>query len=434
METHNDSESAKLFRRAREVIPGGVNSPVRAFTAVGGNPVFARSAHGCHLEDTDGRQYLDYLGSWGPMILGHAHPEVVAAIKKALERGTSYGIPTELEVLLAEKIHTFFPSIEKARLVNSGTEATMSALRLARAYTGRPLILKFDGCYHGHSDGLLVKAGSGVLTLGLPGTPGVPSSFTEQTISLPFNNLSLLEEAFEKYPGQIAAAILEPVPGNMGVVIPERGFLERILQLGQQNGTVVIFDEVITGFRLAPGGAQEYFSLSAPLTCLGKIIGGGLPIGVYGGQREIMDLIAPQGPVYQAGTLSGNPLAVTAGLKTLEILERDKPYPGLENKTAKLCKGLAESARRSGLHLQVQRCGSMFTLFFNREPVTDFASAARSDTERFGIFFRKMLQRGIYFPPSQFEACFLSTAHRDVELEKTLNHAGEVFTEMAAEN
>ncbi len=430
MKTETLPKSGRLYRRAQKVIPGGVNSPARAFKAVGRDPLFIERAWGCRIQDADGRDYIDYVGSWGPLILGHAHPEVVAEVGKAAGRGTSYGAPTEAEVLLAETIGRAFPAVEKVRLVNSGTEATMSALRLARAYTGRSKIVKFEGCYHGHSDSLLARAGSGVATLGLPDSPGIPAEFAGETLTIPFNNLAALEEAFVRHPEQIAAIIVEPVPANMGVVLPRAGFLEKVLQLAEGNGTVTIFDEVITGFRLALGGAQEYFSLSASLTCLGKILGGGLPIGAYGGRGEIMDLIAPQGPVYQAGTLSGNPIAVAAGLKTLEILEREKPYQQLENNTLKLCQELSRGAQACGVDLQVQRCGSMFTLFFGKEPALDFASAKRSDTERFGLFFRNMIEQGIYLAPSQFEACFLSTAHSDEEIEQTVEKAEEVFRDL----
>ncbi|MGH9342055.1 MAG: glutamate-1-semialdehyde 2,1-aminomutase [Acidobacteriota bacterium] len=419
-----------LFTRAKKVIPGGVNSPVRAFQAVGGTPRFIRSARGCRVIDVEGKEYIDYLSSWGPLILGHSHPEVVEAISRAAAKGSSYGAPTEEEVLLAEKICSFFPSIEKVRLVNSGTEATMSALRLARAQTGRPMIVKFDGCYHGHSDSLLVQAGSGVLTLGIPGTPGIPPQFAEQTISLPFNDTAALRGAFQTYSGSIAAVILEPVPGNMGVILPDQTFLEETLRLAETNGTIVIFDEVITGFRLGRGGAQEHFSLSAPLTCLGKILGSGLPIGAYGGRRDLMENIAPEGPVYQAGTLSGNPIAVAAGLKTLEILEREHPYQQLQAKTARLCRGLSEAAQRNGVEVQVQQCGSMFTAFFNSVPPTDLDTATRSDTKRFAIFFHKMLEQGIYLAPSQYEACFVSTAHGEQEIDRTVDAAEVVFREM----
>ncbi len=425
-----ENRSAQLMERALRVIPGGVNSPVRAFRAVGGKPLFIQSASGCKLRDADGREYIDYVGSWGPMILGHSHPEVVEAIRSAAGRGASYGAPTELEVRLAEKIRDFFPSIEKVRLVNSGTEATMSAIRLARAATGRPMIVKFDGCYHGHSDSLLVQAGSGVATLGLPDTPGVPPSFTEMTLSLPFNNLEAVRQAFDRHPGKIAALIVEPVTGNMGVVAPERSYLQGLLDLAEKHGALVIFDEVMTGFRVARGGAQERYGVSAPLTCLGKIVGGGLPIGAYGGKAEIMDMIAPQGPVYQAGTLSGNPVAVSAGLKTLEILERENPYPRLESVTRRLGEGLAALARERGIPLQTPQCGSMFTGFFNPEPVVDFVSAKRSDTARFGAFFRGMLQRGVYLAPSQFEAGFVSIAHGETEIDETLQAAAHAMDDL----
>lgn len=430
MKTETCPKSAELFRRSQEVIPGGVNSPVRAFKAVGREPVFVKAAQGCRVEDADGHSYVDYVGSWGPLILGHAYPEVVQAVQEAAQRGTTYGAPTEAEVLLAERICRFFPSVEKVRLVSSGTEAAMSALRLARAYTGRSKIVKFGGCYHGHSDSLLVKAGSGVATLGLPDSPGVPAQFARDTLTIPFNDLSALQEALGSHPGQIAAIILEPVPANMGVVPPKEGFLESVLRLAEKSGAVTIFDEVITGFRLALGGAQEYYSLSAPLTCLGKILGGGLPIAAYGGGREIMDLVAPRGPVYQAGTLSGNPVAVAAGVKTLEILEREKPFAQLEERTKKLCQGLSLKAKSFGIDLQVQRCGSMFTPFFGKGPVTDFVSAKRCDEEQFGAFFRKMLENGIYFAPSQFEACFLSIAHGDPEVEETLSKAENALAEL----
>lgn len=424
------SKSHALFDRAQESIPGGVNSPVRAFGAVGGTPRFIESAQGCRLTDVDGNRYIDYVGSWGPMILGHARTEVVTAVQLAATRGTSYGAPTELEVKLAEQICRMVPSVEKVRLVNSGTEATMSALRLARAFTGRSLVIKFDGCYHGHADSFLVAAGSGVATFGLPNTPGVPAQFTEQTLSLPFNRLEVVEDAFAKYPGQIAALICEPVTGNMGVVLPRRNYLEGLISLAKDNDCLVIFDEVMTGFRLAPGGAQEIFGLTPDLTCLGKIVGGGLPIGAFGGRREIMSLVAPEGTVYQAGTLSGNPLAVTAGLKTLEILERDRPYDKLQQRTEQLCRGLKEAASRAQIEVNVQQCGSMFTVFFSPEKVTDFATAKKCDSKAFGRYFTALLENGVYVAPSQFEACFLSTAHDETALEETLAKAELAFQQI----
>ena len=427
MSQHVQTRNQALMERALKVIPGGVNSPVRAFKAVGGNPPFIRSAQGWQLSDADGKRYIDYIGSWGPMILGHSHPEVIEAVQAAAARGTSYGAPTELEVDLAETVCRFFPSIEKVRLVNSGTEATMSALRLARAYTGRPAIIKFDGCYHGHSDSLLVKAGSGVLTLGLADSPGVPEDFAKHTISLPFNDLPALEEAFERNPDQVAAVILEPVTGNMGVIVPDDGYLQGVLDLCREKGAVAIFDEVMTGFRLSKAGAQGRFDLDPPLTCLGKVLGGGMPIGAYGGKSEIMDLIAPQGPVYQAGTLSGNPLATVCGLSTLRILEREDPWKRLEELAGKLCRGLRDAAAEAGVPLQVQQCGSMFTAFFNSQPVRDFRGATSSDVDLFGAFFRKLLQGGVYFAPSQYEACFVSAAHSEAAVEETIECAARAL-------
>jgi glutamate-1-semialdehyde 2,1-aminomutase len=424
-------KSRDLFERASRVIPGGVNSPVRAFKAVGGAPLMVSSASGARLRDADGQEYIDFLGSWGPMILGHAHPEVVAAIQEAAPRGTSYGASTELELLLAEKVCGMYPSIESVRLVSSGTEATMSALRLARAFTGRSTVVKFDGCYHGHADSLLVKAGSGVATLAIPGTPGIPAEFTAHTISIPFNDLNALRQVFESHSRSIAAVIVEPVPANMGVVPPSPGFLEALVQLAEQDGSLAIFDEVITGFRLALGGAQQHFGLRPPLTCLGKILGGGLPIGAYGGRRDIMAMIAPEGPVYQAGTLSGNPLAVTAGLRTLEILERENPYARLQTFTEELADGLREAAARAGIELQVQQCGSMLTPFFAVEAVSDFASALKADTNRFAAFFRGMLDSGVYLAPSQFEAIFLSTAHTRAEISQTIETARRVLAKLS---
>jgi glutamate-1-semialdehyde 2,1-aminomutase len=423
--------SEDLLARAREVIPGGVNSPVRAFRAVGGTPRFIASAKGCFLTDVDGGRYIDYVGSWGPMILGHAHPAVVEAVRAAAGRGTSYGAPTEPEVELAEKIRSMVPGIEKVRLVASGTEATMSALRLARAYTGRPMIIKFDGCYHGHGDSLLVRAGSGVATLGLPDSPGVPGALAELTLSLPFNDPGVVREAFESFPDRIAAIICEPVAGNMGVVVPPREYLGELIEVADRHGALVIFDEVMTGFRLAAGGAQELFGLTPHLTCLGKILGGGLPLAAFGGRRDIMDLVAPEGPVYQAGTLSGNPTAVAAGLKTLELIAADPPYAALEETAAGLCKGLREAAGSVGIPVEIERCGSMFTVFFTEAGVRDFVSAKKSDTTRFATFFSAMLERGVYLAPSQFEACFVSTAHTDDVIRETVEAATQAFQTLA---
>jgi len=430
MKNPSPSRSEQLFHEAQKVIPGGVNSPVRAFGAVGGTPKFIASANGCYLTDADGNRYIDYVGSWGPMILGHSHPEVVEAVQRAVENGTSFGAPTEREVDLAGQICEMVPSVEKVRLVNSGTEATMSALRLARAYTERNKVIKFDGCYHGHADSFLVQAGSGVATFGLPNTPGVPASFTEHTIGLPFNQIQAVEEAFQRYPDEIAAIICEPVTGNMGVIVPPREYLVGLLELAERNGALLIFDEVMTGFRLAPGGAQELFSINPHLTCLGKIVGGGLPIGAFGGRREIMEQVAPEGPVYQAGTLSGNPVAVTAGLKTLEILQRDNPYPELDQRTTMLCEAMHSAAEVAGIEVQIHRCGSMFTMFFNPAPIQNFNDVKECSTDTFAMFFTSLLEGGIYLAPSQFEACFLSTAHTDEALERTIEVTGKVLRKL----
>ncbi len=422
--------SSQLFARAQQVIPGGVNSPVRAFRGVGGSPLFIRAASGAMLHDADGRSYIDYIGSWGPMILGHAQPEIIAAIRAAAERGTSYGAPTELEIQLAEEVIRFFPSIEKLRLTSSGTEATMSALRLARGYTGRSKIVKFEGCYHGHSDSLLVRAGSGVATLGLPDSPGVLPEVARATITVPFNDVAALERVFDEVGSDIAAVIIEPVVGNMGCVAPQEGYLQAVRRITEQHGAVLIFDEVMTGFRLAPGGAQELYGIKADLTTLGKILGGGLPVGGFGGRREIMDVVAPVGPVYQAGTLSGNPLAVTAGLTLLRLLRQGKVYEQLERVTAKIVAGLTEAARHAGVKVTANRVGSMFTIFFTDEPVTDWTSASRSDRAAFGRFFHAMLDEGVYLPPSQFEAAFVSTAHSDELVEQTIAAARKAFAQL----
>lgn len=424
---HHKSE--ELFRQANEVMPGGVNSPVRAFRAVGGTPVFMASGRGAYLTDVDGNQYVDFMLSWGPLILGHCHPEVMKALAAVLETGTSFGASTQAEVQLAAEIRKAFPSIERVRLVNSGTEATLSALRLARAATGRDRILKFEGCYHGHADSLLVKAGSGIATLGLPDSPGVPKVLAELTITVPYNNFETLEEAFLTHRNQFAAAVVEPVAGNMGTVPPRSGFLERLRTLTADQGTLLIFDEVITGFRVAYGGAQELYGIRPELTTLGKVIGGGLPVGAYGGKASLMELVAPAGPVYQAGTLSGNPLAVAAGLKTLEILRRPGTYERLENLGQKLAAGFMEEAKRAGVSLTVNRVGSMLTPFFTAGPVTDYASARTSDTAQFGCFFRALLDRGVYLPPSQFETAFVSLAHSDDDIDRVINGLAASFVD-----
>jgi glutamate-1-semialdehyde 2,1-aminomutase len=397
-------------------MPGGVNSPVRAFKAVDGTPFFVAKGEGCYLWDVDGNRFIDFVCSWGPLILGHAHPEVVAAVKEAVERGTTYGAPTELEVALAEKIQQAFPSMEMLRLVNSGTEATMSAIRAARGYTGRKKIVKFEGCYHGHADYLLVKAGSGAATFGIPDSAGVPEGTAQDTIVLPYNDIEAFNKTMDAMGEEIAAVIVEPIAGNMGVVLPKPDFLAALRQQTEKHGIVLIFDEVITGFRVAYGGAQSLYGIKPDMTCLGKIVGGGFPLAAYGGRKEIMQTVAPLGPVYQAGTLSGNPVAVTAGLKTLEILERDKPYPELERRTKQLTQVISEAAKEAGVPVQINQIASMFTVFFTDQPVVDYASARRSDTQRYARFFHALLERGVYFPPSQFEAAFLSTAHDDEAL------------------
>jgi glutamate-1-semialdehyde 2,1-aminomutase len=423
-------QSREWFRRAQEKIPGGVNSPVRAFQAVGGEPLFIAQAQGASLCDVDGNTYLDYVGSWGPLILGHAHPEIVAAVNQAAARGTSYGAPTPGEVELAEMIAAAFPAVEKVRLVNSGTEATMTAIRLARAFTRRNTIVKFEGCYHGHADSLLARAGSGMATLGLPDSAGVPAEFVQFTLTLPYNDPAAAEETFRQRGQEIAAVIVEPVAGNMGCVPPRAGYLEALRALTEKHGAVLIFDEVITGFRIAYGGAQERFGLRADLTTLGKVIGGGLPVGAYGGRREIMDLVAPLGPVYQAGTLAGNPVAVAAGTTALRLLQQPGTYEKLEALGAQLEQGLTAAARAAGVPVQVNRIGSMLTVFFTDAPVTDFASAQRADSARFARFFQGLLARGVYWPASQFEAAFISLAHTPADVEKTAAAAREVLQEM----
>jgi glutamate-1-semialdehyde 2,1-aminomutase len=422
-----EKQSKSLFERAKKYIPGGVNSPVRAGKSVGVDPPFIAKAEGCFLWDMEGNQYIDYICSWGPMILGHGHPEVVKAIQEGVTKGTSYGAPTELEVEMAETIVNMVPSMEMVRMVNSGTEATMSAIRLARGFTGREKIVKFEGCYHGHADSLLVSAGSGVATLGIPGSPGVPADLAEHTISIPFNDLDGVAQAFGKFDQQIAAVIIEPVPGNMGVIVPEKEYLTGLREITLRNDALLIFDEVISGFRVGPGGAQELYGIMPDLTCLGKIIGGGLPVGAYGGRRDIMERMAPEGDIYQAGTLSGNPLAMAAGLATLKVLQKGDIYQELKEQGNMLFSGLEEAAGSAGVKVVVNWLGSMGTVFFTDDPVTDFASAKRSDSEMFKKYYSSMLNRGIYLAPSPFEASFVSTAHHEDSIQKTIDCAAESF-------
>ncbi|MCP4575554.1 MAG: glutamate-1-semialdehyde 2,1-aminomutase [Deltaproteobacteria bacterium] len=420
-------KSKVLFESAKKIIPGGVNSPVRAGKSVGMDPPFIASAKGALIRDADGNEYIDYVASWGPMILGHAHPEVLEAVIKSAERGTSYGAPTESEVTMARAIVDMVASVETVRMVNSGTEATMSAIRLARGYTGRDKIVKFDGCYHGHADSLLVSAGSGLATLGIPGSPGVPEDVARHTISLPYNNMAAVETAFDRFGSEISCVIVEPVPGNMGVIIPDQSFLEGLRSITERHGTLLIFDEVITGFRLAPGGAQEILGFTPDITCFGKIIGGGLPVGAYGGKAEIMAWIAPDGDVYQAGTLSGNPLAMAAGLATLNILKRDNPYDELNRKCEALFAGLQKAAKDAGIPTTVNRMGSMGCLFFTPEAVTDFVTAQTGNQALFRQYYREMLDRGVYLAPSPFETTFLSMAHTDEMIEETIHRAEKSF-------
>jgi glutamate-1-semialdehyde 2,1-aminomutase len=416
----NTDRSAQLFAQATKRIPGGVNSPVRACRSVGCDPLFIKKAAGCIVTDVDGNTFIDFVGSWGPMILGHAHPEVVEAIQKTAIDGTSFGAPCPLEVELAEMVCAAMPSLEKVRFVNSGTEATMSAIRLARGYTGKKKVVKFDGCYHGHADSFLVKAGSGVITLGIPGSPGVPEEIVRNTLSIPYNNIAMLEQTLRDSTLDIACVIVEPVAGNMGVVVPDMGFLRKLRALTSELGIVLIFDEVITGFRLALGGAQERFGIYPDLTCLGKIIGGGLPVGAYGGKAAIMDMVAPDGPVYQAGTLSGNPLAMAAGLAMLKVVGRPGFYTELEAKSTWFGEEMARIAAKFPVPIILNRIGSMMTCFFAAEPITDFESAMRADAGRYGQYYRHMLAGGVWLAPSQFEAAFLSAAHDREHLEKAL--------------
>ena len=425
------TRSEELFARAQKVIPGGVNSPVRAFKAVGGTPLFIAKAEGARITDADGKTYIDYVGSWGPMILGHAHPKVVAAVAQAAARGTSYGAPCAAEVELADRVIRFVPSIDKVRFVSSGTEATMSALRVARGFTGRSKIAKFDGCYHGHADSLLVAAGSGVATLGLPGSKGVPEGTVADTMVLPFNDVAALETAFATHGPDLAAIIVEPVCGNMGCVAPRDGYLQALRDLTRRAGTVLIFDEVMTGFRLARGGAQELYGITPDLTCLGKIIGGGVPAAAYGGRAEIMDVVAPLGPVYQAGTLSGNPLAMAAGAAQLDLLEAKGTYERLEALSARLEAGLRQAVAETKTTATLNRVGSMITLFFCAGPVFDYTTAKTSDTGRFGRFFHAMLERGVYLPPAQFEAAFVSLAHREGDIDETARAAKDALFALA---
>ncbi|MFY9662508.1 MAG: glutamate-1-semialdehyde 2,1-aminomutase [Terriglobales bacterium] len=426
-------QSRKLQQRAEKLIPGGVNSPVRAFRSVGCDPLYIVRGQGSHIWDADGNEYVDYIGSWGPLILGHAEPSVIEAVIKAARNGTSFGASTPAEADLAELVISAFPHMQKVRFVSSGTEATMSAIRLARGYTKRKYIVKFEGCYHGHSDALLVKAGSGVATLGIPGSAGVPEEFTQFTLALPYNDTSAIEQAFNKFKHQIACVIVEPVVGNMGCVPPASGYLEALRAITKRDQSLLVFDEVMTGFRLAYGGAQELYGIQPDLTTMGKIIGGGLPVGAYGGPSEIMDLIAPLGPVYQAGTLSGNPLAMAAGYATLSYLRDHKDvYAKLDKLAGEVVAGVAAAAKDAGVTMCHNRVGSMFTWFFAKGPVTDWTSAEKCDTKAFGNFFRAMLENGIYLPPSQFEAAFLGAAHSEKDVQQTIAAAKQAFAMAAA--
>jgi len=424
------TQSEELFARAQRLIPGGVNSPVRAFKAVGGTPLFIRKAEGARVWDADGRGFIDYLGSWGPLILGHAHPSVLEAITQAAAKGTSYGAPCAAEVEMADRVTRLVPSIQKVRFVSSGTEATMSALRLARAFTGRRKILKFHGCYHGHADALLVAAGSGVATLGIPGSPGVPEGTVADTLVAPYNDLGAVERVIDEHGSDLAAIIVEPVAGNMGCVPPRDGYLQGLRDLATRAGALLVFDEVITGFRLSTGGAQVLYGVKPDLTCLGKIIGGGLPVGAYGGRADIMDQMAPSGPVYQAGTLSGNPLAMAAGIATIDLLQRAGTYKRLDTLAARLHAGLLGAREEADVKVTINRVGSMITLFFTPGPVVDYATAKKSDTALFARFFHGLLARGIYFPPAQFEAAFVSLAHTEGDIDTTVRAAGEIFREL----
>ena len=425
------TNSTALFSRARQIIPGGVNSPVRAFKGVGGTPVFIKNAQGAYIFDTDGKQYIDYVGSWGPMILGHNHPAILNAVLKTAENGLSFGAPTPLEIDLAELVCELIPSIEMVRMVSSGTEATMSAIRLARGYTGRDKIIKFEGCYHGHADSLLVKAGSGALTLGQPDSPGVPADFAKHTLTCAYNDLNSVKQAFAQYPHEIACVIVEPVAGNMNCILPQQGFLQGLRELCDQYGAVFIIDEVMTGFRVALGGAQSYYQVKPDLTCLGKIIGGGMPVGAFGGKKEIMQYIAPLGPVYQAGTLSGNPIAMAAGLACLNELKKDGNQQRLADMTKKLALGLKTLADKHAIPFTVNYVGGMFGLFFtDNSEVTSYQEVMACDTEKFKRFFHTMLEQGVYLAPSAFEAGFMSLAHTDEDIERTLAAADMAFAKL----
>ena len=427
------SRSAAAFAEAKNYMPGGVNSPVRSFRSVGGTPPFIARAAGSRIVDIDGNEYIDYVLSWGPMILGHAHPHVTAALRDVIGNGTSYGAPTLLETELAKLVRQAVPAMEIVRMVNSGTEATMSALRLARGFTKRDRIVKFEGCYHGHHDSLLVKAGSGAATFGVPDSPGVPAAVAQTSLTLPYNDIAAMEKLFAEQGELIAAVIIEPVPGNMGMVLPQAGYLQKVRELTARYGILLIFDEVMSGFRVALGGAQARFGIQPDLVCLGKVIGGGLPVGAYGGRQDIMSCISPAGPVYQAGTLSGNPLAMTAGIATLtEIMNTPDFYPRLEAKTNTLCDGIGAAAAEAGVAVQSHHLGSMFGMFFNERPVTDYASAATSDQAAFKIWFHTMLEQGVYLAPSQYEAGFMSAAHNDADIASTIAAAKVAFAAVAA--
>ena len=427
----NYTTSQQLYEQARKLIPGGVNSPVRACKSVGADPLFIDRAEGCRIFDADGNSFIDYIGSWGPMILGHRHPAVIGAVASVLERGTSFGAPIDLEIELAKLVIEAVPSVDIVRMVNSGTEATMSAVRLARGATGRDLVIKFDGCYHGHADTLLVAAGSGVATLGIPGSPGVPEAVAKHTLSLPFNDIECIQKVMNEQGDQIACIIVEPVAGNMGMVPPADGFLQSLRQLTEKHGALLIFDEVMTGFRVAMGGAQSRYGISPDLTCFGKIIGGGLPVGAYGGRREVMENIAPQGSVYQAGTLSGNPIAMAAGIATLQQVMQEGFYENLEKTTRKLADGLDAAAQNAGISAKVDHVGSMLGMFFTDQEVNNFDDAKLCDLELFSAFYNGMRENGIYIAPSQFEALFVSAAHSEADIDETIQAADAVLSDLA---